>query len=68
MATEKTFRPWEVDQLRLFPPSLKDLVPEGHLAHFVRDFVRNDLDLSAVYGRYTELSGHPPYHPAMMGV
>lgn len=62
----KTFRPWDVDQAVLFPPSLRDLVPEGHLAHFVRDVVREQLDLSEIYGAYTEERGFPPYHPAMM--
>jgi len=50
----------------LVPPSVKDFVPEGHLAHFVRDVVRDDLDLSAIFARYTERRGQPPYHPALM--
>ncbi|MHC4165068.1 MAG: IS1182 family transposase [Planctomycetota bacterium] len=62
----KTFRAWEVDQVQLFPPSVRDLVPEGHLAHFVRDTVRNDLDLSAILETYEEERGYPPYHPVMM--
>ena len=28
--------------------------------------MREDLDLSAILGRYREERGHPPYHPAMM--
>ncbi len=62
----KTFRPWDVDQQQLFPPSAKDLVPAGHLAHFVRDLVREQLDLSAILAAYTEERGFPPYHPALM--
>jgi transposase len=62
----KTFRPWDVDQGWLFPPSVKDLLPPDHLAHFVRDLVREELDLSALYASYTEERGYPPYHPAMM--
>lgn len=62
----KTFRPWDVDQAVLFPPSLRDLVPEGHVAHFVRDVVREQLDLSAIYASYDEERGYPPHHPAMM--
>ncbi len=31
----------------MLPATVLDLVPEGHLAHFVRDTVRHDLDLSA---------------------
>ena len=64
--SDKTFRPWEPDQQILFPPSIKDFVPKGHLAHFVRDVVRNDLDLSAIFAHYTERRGQPPYHPALM--
>ena len=64
--SDKTFRPWEPDQQILFPPSTKDFVPQGHLAHFVRDVVRDDLDLSAIFARYTERRGQPPYHPALM--
>jgi transposase len=64
--SDKTFRPWEPDQQMLFPPSVRDFVPEGHLAHFVRDVVREDLDLSSIFARYVELRGQPPYHPALM--
>ncbi len=64
--TKKTFRRWEIDQARLFPPSVRDFVPEGHLARLVSELVRDELDLSAVYAKYTELRGYPPYHPAMM--
>jgi transposase len=43
-----------------------EFVPPGHLAHFVRDTVREALDLSAILGTYTEERGFPPYHPGMM--
>ena len=62
----KTYRPWNVDQAMLLPPSVQELVPEGHLAHFIRDLVRDDLDLSAVLDTYSEERGYPPYHPVMM--
>jgi len=62
----KTFRDWNLDQTMMFPPSLRDLVPEGHLAHFVRDTTVEALDLSAILGEYDEERGYPPYHPAMM--
>ena len=62
----KTFRPWDVDQRWLLPPSVHELVPEGHVAHFVRDTVRESLDLSAILAEYGEERGYPPYHPAMM--
>lgn len=44
----KSFRAWDVDQVWLLPPSVQELVPAGHLAHFVRDTVRESLDLSAI--------------------
>ena len=62
----KVFRPWDVDQAMLLPPSVQELVPAGHLAHFIRDTVRDQLDLSAILDEYSEERGYPPYHPAMM--
>ena len=62
----KTFRPWDIEQRWLLPPSVHELVPAGHVAHFVRDTVREDLDLSAIFSAYTEARGYPPYHPTMM--
>jgi transposase len=62
----KTFRSWDVDQGSLLTPSIHEFVPAGHLAHFVRDTVREGLDLSAIEGTYDEARGQPPYHPAMM--
>ncbi len=62
----KRFRRWEVEQRWLLLPSVKDLVPEDHPAHFVRELVRNDLDLSAILDGYTEERGQPPFHPVMM--
>ena len=62
----KPFRPWLVDQPQLLPPSIQDLVPAGHLAHFVRDLVRYDLDLSAILSSYGEVRGYPPFDPRMM--
>src|SRR3981189_1991328 len=62
----KTFRPWDVDQVWLLPPSIQDLVPSGPMAHFVRDTVRTGLDLSSIMDSYDEERGYPPYHPGMM--
>lgn len=62
----KTFKFWDVDQLVLLPPSVHELVPAGHLAHFVRDTVRDSLDLAVILDTYTEERGFPPYHPVMM--
>jgi len=62
----KVFRPWDVEQSWLLPPSVHELVPPEHSAHFVRNLVRDELDLGAIYETYDEERGFPPYHPAMM--
>ena len=62
----KTFRPWDLDQRFLIPPSVQEFVPPDHVAHFVRDPVRESLDLTAILATYEEERGFPPYHPAMM--
>jgi transposase len=62
----KTFRSWDVDQGWLLPPSIHEFVPSDHPAHFVRDTVREGLDLSAIMSCYDEARGQPPYHPGMM--
>ena len=41
-------------------------MPAGHVAHFIRDTVREALDLSAILATYTEERGSPPYHPGML--
>jgi transposase len=63
---KKTFRSWQVDQSLLLPASVHDFVPSDHVAHFVRDLVRDDLDLSAIVETYDEARGYPPYDPWMM--
>jgi transposase len=62
----KTFRAWEPEQRWLLPPAVEEFVPPGHLAHFVRELVREELDLSAILAVYDEARGQPPYHPVMM--
>ncbi len=45
----------------------KDLrTPDGAPKSFVRDTVREGLDLSAIFGTYEVDRGQPPYHPGMM--
>jgi transposase len=50
----------------MFPPSVEDFVPQGHVAPFVRSTVSEALDLSAIVDCYNEERGYPPYHPVMM--
>ena len=46
-----TFRPYQPDQTLLLPPSLREWLPEGHLADHVSDLV-DGLDLAAFYAPY----------------
>jgi len=63
----KTYREWNVEQSWLLPPSVMDFVPADHIAHFIRDTVREELDLSEILATYEkEERGYPPYHPVMM--
>jgi transposase len=62
----KSYRPYFPDMELLLPPSLRDWLPENHLAYFVSDVVDN-LDLSAIDAVYgSEKRGQPPYDPQMM--
>ncbi len=62
----KTYRPYLPEQDLLLPPSLRDWLPEGHLAFFVSDLVEQ-LDLSAILRVYEDDErGYPPYHPVML--
>ena len=62
----KTYRPYQPEQDFLLPPSLRDWLPENHLAYFVSDLV-DQLDLSAIYAVYEkEARGQPPYDPRLM--
>jgi transposase len=62
----KKFREWDPEQRVMFPPCALDLVGDGHLVHFVRNIVREELDLSTILGSYSEERGYPPYDPWMM--
>jgi transposase len=62
----KTYRPYVPEQDLLLPPSLRDWLPDDHLAYFVSDLV-DQLDVSAITAVYEdEERGQPPYHPVMM--
>ena len=62
----KTYRPYVPEQALLLPPSLREWLPDDHLAYFVGDLV-DQLDLSAILGAYAaEERGSPPYHPVML--
>ena len=60
------FRPYEPDQQFLLPPSLRDWLPDGHLAYFISDTV-DQFDLSEIVRTYrAEGKGNVAYHPALM--
>lgn len=62
----KSYRPYLPEQEFLLPPSLRDWLPENHLAYFVSDLV-DQLDLSAIESVYEkDWRGQPPYHPRLM--
>ena len=62
----KPYKPYQPEQDLLLPPSLKDWLPERHLAYFVSEVV-DELELSAIYAVYEkDLRGQPPYDPRMM--
>jgi transposase len=61
----KIFRPYDPDQPFLMPVSMREWLPDSHLAYFISDVV-DHLDLSTIMSRYEEEKGFPPYHPAMM--
>jgi hypothetical protein len=63
----QNFIPDTVDQTLLFPPSLHDWLPEGHLARFLLDVI-SALDLNAIYTSYQEKDGRgqAAYAPEMM--
>src|SRR2546430_5998581 len=63
---EKSFRPYDPNQVLLLPPSLEEWLPERHLARFVSELVEEALDLSAIRAAYTEERGYPPYDPRLM--
>jgi transposase len=62
----KTFRSYVPEQNLLLPASLREWLPDDHLAYFVSDVV-DQLNLSAIESVYEEEErGQPPYHPRMM--
>jgi transposase len=63
----QNFLPDTVNQTLLFPPSLHDWLPDGHLARFLVDVV-SALDLDAIYASYREKDGRgqAAYAPEMV--
>jgi len=66
MTTKLNVRPYnnKEKELLLFPASIGDFLPKGHLAHVV-DEVIEQLDLTAYYKKIPSV-GNLPYHSSMM--
>src|SRR3989441_9183180 len=63
---EKTFRPYDPNQVLLLPPNLSEWLPAGHLARLINELVDNVLELSPIYASYRERRGAPPYDPRVL--
>jgi transposase len=50
----------------LLPATVGDFVAEDHLARFVLNLVRDDIDLTEITGTYSSERGQPPFDPTMM--
>ena len=63
----KRFRPYSLEQDYLLPPSIKDWLPDGHLARFIGD-VTQEMDLKPLLSRYRNGDGRglSAYNPVMM--
>jgi hypothetical protein len=62
----KHFRPWNIDQTLLLPPSVQDFVPKDHVSRFIVGLARESLDLREIMGSYVSGLGQPPFDPRMM--
>ena len=60
----RNVRPYNQDQMDLFPPSVRSLIEADDLCLVVNDVVKT-LDLSCLYKKIST-EGNPAYHPAMM--
>ena len=64
--TERTFRPYDRDQLILLPPALQEWLSEGHLSGCVAELV-DELDLSEIFSYYGgPARGTVPFDPRML--
>ena len=62
----KTFRAWKIDEPLMLPPTVQDFVAKDHLACFVLNLVRDDINLAEITGTYGSERGQPPFDPTMM--
>lgn len=62
----KTFRAWKIDEPLFLPATVGEFVAKDHLARFVLDLVREDINLAEITGTYGSERGQPPFDPTMM--
>jgi transposase len=58
------FRAYEPEQAWLLPPSVGEVLGEGHLCFFVHEVVER-VDLRGIENSYSD-EGHPGYHPRLL--
>lgn len=58
------FKPYNQDQLQLFPPDLASRIPAGHPSRVVNRIIEG-MDLSQLISSYRGI-GAPSYHPKLM--
>ena len=59
-----TFKEYTMEQPMLLPPSLDELIPEGHIVRIVNQFVES-IDISVLVATYKG-GGTSSYHPRML--
>lgn len=58
------FKPYDMHQMYLLPPSINDFLPENHLSRFVSNIVEN-LNTKPVEKKYSDI-GQNAYHPKIL--
>ena len=59
-----TFKPYHQHQIMMLPPSLEDLIAEGHLVRVVNEVI-NKINLEHLLSAY-QTKGTSSYHPQML--
>src|SRR6195256_5178228 len=62
----KTFRAWKIDEPLLLPPVVQEFVAKDHLARFVLNLVREEIELAEITASCDSDRGQPPFDPTMM--
>ena len=58
------FKPYEQNQPMLLPPSLEEMIPEGHMVRIVDEMI-DQIDLTPLKRQYKG-GGTSAYHPKML--